>query len=70
MLPRSAVPLPKSNQRLDGVVVTAEHREAAAQKKQCAGVGLVVREELLRQPGGLVEVTRLGSFAALEQYLL
>jgi len=54
MLPRSAVPLPKSNQRLDGVVVTAEHREAAAQKKQCAGVGLVVREELLRQPGGLV----------------
>ena len=57
-------------QRLDGVVVTAEHREAAAQQKQRAGVGLVLREELLRQLGGLGEVTRLGSFGGLEQYLL
>ena len=57
-------------QRLDGVVVTAEHREAAAQQKQRAGVGLVLREELLRQLGGLGEVTRLGSFGGLEQHLL
>lgn len=57
-------------QRLDVVVVTAEHREAAAQQKQCSGVGLVLREELLRQLGGLGEVTRLGSFGGLEQYLL
>ena len=58
MLPRSAVPLPNSNQRLDVVVVTAEHREAVAQQKQRSGVGLVLREKLLRQLGGL------------EQYLL
>jgi len=57
-------------QRLDGVVVTAEHREAAAQQKQRAGVGLVLREELLRQLGGLGEVTRLGSLDGLEQYPL
>ena len=57
-------------QRLDVVVVTAEHREAPAQQKQRSGVGLVLREELLRQLGGLGEVTRLGLFGGLEQYLL
>jgi hypothetical protein len=30
----------------------------------------VLREELLRQLGGLGEVTRLGSFGGLEQQLL
>ena len=39
-------------------------------QKQRAGVGLVLREELLRQLGGLGEVTRLGSFGGLEKQLL
>jgi hypothetical protein len=68
--PTRSVKATRFFQRLDGVVVTAEHREATAQQKQRAGVGLVLREELLRQFGGLGEVTRLGSFGGLEQYLL
>jgi len=34
-------------QRLDGLVVAVEHREAAAEQEQCAGVSLVPLEELL-----------------------
>ena len=57
-------------QRLDGLVVAVEHREAAAEQEQGIDIGLVPREELLRQLGGLGEVAGLGPFGGLEQQRL